>query len=38
MKSMDKDSVNYDIQDFEGEGFVKEYLNEFEANVAKNRR
>ena len=33
--SMDKSSEKYDLKEFEGEGFVSECLEEFDANVAK---
>lgn len=33
--SMDKSSKKYDLEEFEGEGFVSECLEEFDANVAK---
>jgi hypothetical protein len=32
---MDKNSKKYDLEEFEGEGFVSECLEEFDANVAK---
>ena len=32
---MEKSSEKYDITAFEDEGFVKEYLDDFEANVEK---
>ena len=32
---MDKNSEKYDLKEFEGEGFVSECLEEFDANVAK---
>ena len=33
--SIDKNSKKYDLKEFEGEGFVSECLEEFDANVAK---
>ena len=33
--TMDKNSEKYDLKEFEGEGFVSECLEEFDANVAK---
>ena len=33
--SMDKNSEKYNLKEFEGEGFVSECLEEFDANVAK---